>query len=331
MGFKLVQLSLKCNHPQYRIRALQVSKSPLITFQGFKIIAGTGFDRLCGTKLPEVAMKRVLIPVVLAYLTIVAAFAIYQKHLVFVPQPLDGVTTPLKYHQAYDDVNFVTSDGVTLNGWWVHHPHPSAHQPVLVYCHGNAAMLSLLAKVTGIFYSYGFDALIFDYRSYGNSEKAPLSEKAVDTDALAAYHWVQAKGYPESRIFIWGHSLGSSVAAQLATQTHPAGLFLEGAFPSIYAVSRARFPWLLVFPFMIQDKFETEKYVTERNCPLLEFHAENDTVIPIALGRKVFADAAEPKQFIVLKGIDHIDFPSVAETYRPPIEAFMKASMAAYH
>jgi len=275
-------------------------------------------------------MKRILLPILCAYLTVVAAFTIRQKQLVFVPRPLDHVTTPMKYNQPYESVSIVTSDGVTLNGWWVHHPHPSAHQPVLVYCHGNAATLSLLSKVTKIFYSYGFDALLFDYRSYGDSQKAPLSEPAVDTDALAAYQWVLAKGYPESHVFIWGHSLGSSVAAQLATHTHPAGLFLEGAFPSIYAVSRARFPWLLVFPFMIEDKFETEKYVTERTCPLLDFHAENDTVIPIALGRKVFAQAADPKQFIVLKGIDHLDFPSVAETYRPAIEAFMKASMAAY-
>jgi fermentation-respiration switch protein FrsA (DUF1100 family) len=272
-------------------------------------------------------MKRFLLPPLFAYLTILAGFVLFQKHLIFVPRPLDGITTPEVYHQAYEVVNFTASDGVTLNGWWVRHPHPLPHQPVLVYCHGNAAMLSLLAQVTSIFYSYGFDALIFDYRSYGDSEKAPLSEEAMDRDALAAYHWVKAKGYQDDQIFIWGHSLGSSVAAELATQTHPAGLFLEGAFPSIYAISRQRYPWLLIAPFMITDKFETEKYVTERTCPLMEFHAEKDTVIPIALGREVFAKALDPKQFVVLNGINHNDFPSVAEQYRQPIEDFIQACL----
>ncbi|HET9870919.1 MAG TPA: alpha/beta hydrolase, partial [bacterium] len=255
-------------------------------------------------------MKRflliLLLPALLAYLTIVAAFALKQKDLVFVPRPLDHVTTPLTYGQAYRVVDFPAADGVTLNGWWMR--HPGGRHPALVYCHGNAANLSLLAQVASLFYGYGFDALIFDYRSYGDSGKAPLSEAAVDADALGAYRWVESQGYPESRVFIWGHSLGSSVAAELATKTHPAGLFLEGAFPSIYAVSRARFPWLLVFPFMIEDKFRTEDYVKERSCPLLEVHGEKDTVIPIRLGREVFADAVPPKQWIEVPGMDHLDF-----------------------
>ncbi|HVM33289.1 MAG TPA: alpha/beta hydrolase [bacterium] len=279
-------------------------------------------------------MKRtlltLLLPALLAYLTIVAAFDLKQKQIIFVPQPLDHVTTPLKYHQPYEVVHFTAADGVTLNGWWVHHPGPPTH-PALVYCHGNAAMLSLLANVTHIFYRYGFDALVFDYRSYGDSEKAPLSEAAVDADALAAYRWVQAKGYPESRIFIWGHSLGSSVAAQLSTRTHPAGLFLEGAFPSIYDVSRARFPWLLVFPFMIHDPFRTEDYVQERTCPLLEIHGEKDTVIPIKLGEEVYARAAEPKQWIQIPQIDHLDFPSVSEQYREPIMDFVARCLKKSH
>ena len=273
------------------------------------------------------ALLTLLLPVLLAYLTIVAAFDLKQKQIIFVPQPLDHVTTPMKYHQAYEVVNFTASDGVTLNGWWVHHPGPIQNHPALVYCHGNAAMLSLLANVTHIFYSYGFDALIFDYRSYGDSQKAPLSEAAVDADALAAYNWVKSKGYQDKQIFIWGHSLGSSIAAELSTQTHPAGLFLEGAFPSIYDVSRARFPWLLVFPFMIHDKFSTEDYVRERTCPLLEVHGEKDTVIPIKLGEEVYSDAAEPKEWIEIPKIDHLDFPSVSKEYQKPIMDFVKNCM----
>ena len=138
----------------------------------------------------------------------------------------------------------------------------------------------------------------------------------------------KSKGIPDNRIIIWGHSLGSSIAAELATQTHPAGLILEGAFPSIYAVSRQRNPWLLVFPFMIEDKFETDQYVKERSCPLLETHAEKDTIIPIELGQKVFDAAASPKQWLVIQGIDHNDFPSVAYQYKEPIQDFVKTCLS---
>lgn len=267
-------------------------------------------------------LRLILIPLVLAYLSIETCYIIFQRHLIFHPVGLTG-TTPSDYHlKDYKDVSFPSFDGVTLTGWWIQHPGHDSNRPILLYCHGNADCLSQLAEVSKIFYDFGFDALIFDYRSYGGSQKAPLSEKAVDGDALAAYQWLRAKGIPDNRIMVWGHSLGSSVAAWLATQTHPAGLILEGAFPSICAVSRLRNPWLLVFPFMIWDRFETGRYVTERSCPLLEIHAEKDTVIPIELGQRVFQEVVGPKQWLAIPGIDHNDFPSVAYQYETPIRDF---------
>jgi len=268
-------------------------------------------------------VKLIFLPILLAYLSVVGFYVTTQKHLIFHPVPLDG-TTPAQYGlENYKNVSFPSFDGVTLTGWWTKHPGKDPNRPVLLYCHGNADCLSQLAEVSKIFYDFGFDTFIFDYRCYGGSQRAPLSEKALDGDALTAYQWLKAKGIPDNRIIIWGHSLGSSVAAELASSAHPAGLILEGAFPSIYAVSRQRNPWLLIFPFMISDKFETEKYVKERACPLLETHAEKDTIIPIELGRRVFEEAAKPKQWLVIKGINHNDFPSVAYRYKQPVQDFV--------
>lgn len=269
----------------------------------------------------------ILVPLVLAYLSILGFYVVFQRKMIFHPVGLTGAT-PADYHLTdYKNVSFTSYDGVTLTGWWIEHPVKDARRPVLLYCHGNADCVSQLAQVSKIFYDFGFDALIFDYRCYGGSEKAPLNERAVDGDAMAAYQWLRAKGIPDNRIIVWGHSLGSSVAAELATQTHPAGLILEGAFPSIYAVSRLRNPWLLVMPFMVLDKFETGKYVTERTCPLLEIHAEKDTIIPIELGRQVFEEASQPKQWITITGINHNDFPSVAYQYQKPIQDFEKSCL----
>jgi fermentation-respiration switch protein FrsA (DUF1100 family) len=265
--------------------------------------------------------KIILIPAALAYLTILGLFLLAQRSLIFIPTPLNG-DSPRKYGLSYQDISFTSSDGITLNGWWIQHPGGKGPRPVLLYCHGNGANLSLLSEVTRIFYDFGFDEFLFDYRSYGTSQKAPLSEKAVDLDALAAYHWLQTKGIPENHILVWGHSLGSSVAAWLATQTHPAGLILEGAFPSTLAISRQRYPWLWVPPFLVKDPFKTVDYVQKRSCPLLEFHAEKDTIIPIQLGEKVFAEAAEPKQWVLVKGINHNDFPSVASQYKDVVMNF---------
>jgi len=268
-------------------------------------------------------LKIVLIPLTLAYLTILGLYIGNQRKLIYFPTKLNG-TTPTKYGLThFKDVTFPSSDGVTLTGWWIEHPHKDPKRPVLLYCHGNAANLSLLSEVSRIFYDFGFDALLVDYRSYGSSQKAPLTEEAVGEDALAAYRWLQAKGIPEGRIVVWGHSLGAAIAAKLATRVNPAGLILEGALDSVNGMAREKFPWLLVPGFLIWDKFDAERYVTQRACPLLQFHAEKDTIIPIELGEKVFEKAAGPKQWMVVKDIDHNDFPSVAYQYKKPIMDFV--------
>ncbi len=262
----------------------------------------------------------VLVPLVAAYLTIVFSYYADQKNMIFVPQKNNG-TTPQKYGLTdYTDVKFKNPEGQTLDAWWISHQDGQTH-PTLLYCHGNAANLSLLSEVSKLFYDFGFDALIFDYRAYGDSEgsKSDLSEKAVDEDAMSAFQWLKDKGIDEKTILIWGQSLGSAVAAELATQTHPAGLILEGAFPSIYDVCRFRYPWLMIFPFMIHDQFNTIQYVTERTCPLLEIHGESDTIIPFALGQQVYQAAVDPKQWIPVPNMNHMDFPSLATQYQQQI------------
>jgi hypothetical protein len=262
----------------------------------------------------------VLIPLVAAYITIVFSYYADQKNMVFVPHKNDG-TTPQKFGLTdYTDVKFKNPEGQMLDAWWICHQDGQTH-PTLLYCHGNAANLSLLSQVSKLFYDFGFDALIFDYRAYGDSEgtKSDLSEKAVDEDAMSAFQWLKDKGIDEHSIIIWGQSLGSSVAAELATQTHPAGLILEGAFPSIYDVCRFRYPWLLIFPFMIHDQFNTIQYVTQRICPLLEIHGESDTIIPFALGQQVYQAAADPKQWLPVPNMNHMDFPSLATQYQQQI------------
>src|SRR5208282_2156039 len=108
--------------------------------------------------------KIILIPVVLAYLTVLGIFLLAQRSLIFFPTPLNG-DTPQKFGLSYKEVSFPSLDGTTLTGWWLKHPGENSARPVLLYCHGNGANLSLLSEVSRIFYDFGFDELLFDYRS----------------------------------------------------------------------------------------------------------------------------------------------------------------------
>jgi fermentation-respiration switch protein FrsA (DUF1100 family) len=250
------------------------------------------------------------------YITIVLVFVVLQRTLIYSPTPA-GPNTPAQFSVPYQDVTITASDETKLAGWWLNHEGLEP-RPVLIYCHGNGATLSSLAHVAAMFYKFGWDALLIDYRHYGNSQDGPsgLTEQGVHRDVQAGYDWLKARGVLEKNIIVWGHSLGSSFAAWLASNNHPAGLVLEGSFPSAYAMARYRYPWLLIPKFLIWDKLETGLYVTRRNFPLLVIHAENDTIIPLELGQEVFELASKPKEFLLVPGIDHNDLPSVIDRYK---------------
>ncbi|MBN8547850.1 MAG: alpha/beta hydrolase [Deltaproteobacteria bacterium] len=251
----------------------------------------------------------------LAYLTATLFLVVRQRSFIYRPRAF-APKTPADFAAPFESLRIPTPHGAELEAWWLRHPGENA-RPTIVYCHGNAADLSSLAEVSSIFYSWGWNALLFDYSGYGKSSPATngFSEELLLADAQAAYDFAKAQ-VPETSILVWGHSLGSSVAARLAAQNSPAGLILEGAFPNLLSMARRRYPWAPIFSWMLFDHFETETYVLRRAYPLLVMHGEGDRVIPVALGRKVYETAAEPKQWLLVPEIGHKDFPSVSARYR---------------
>lgn len=217
-----------------------------------------------------------------------------------------------------------TGAGGSLEAWWVTR---EGAKVTLLYCHGNAATLNQLKHVAALFKDFGVNALLFDYRGYGASDFVQPNEETLAEDARAAYDWLKnVKELSDSRIVIWGHSLGAAVASRLAVERSPAALITEGAFTSVREMARSVYPWLYLHPAMIWDKFEVSVHLAQRRMPLLMLHAEHDAVIPLEIGRRAFASAAEPKTWITLREIGHNDFPSVEGLYREQILEFINSS-----
>jgi fermentation-respiration switch protein FrsA (DUF1100 family) len=146
--------------------------------------------------------------------------------------------------------------------------------------------------------------LLADYRGYGRSEGRP-SERGVYADARAALaHLTDERGVPEDRVVVFGRSLGGGVAVELARGRDLAGLILESTFTSITDVARAAFGPLAG---VLGRRFDSASKVAELRCPLLFFHGDRDTIVPYALGQRLFEQAPEPKAFETLRGAGHND------------------------
>ncbi|MBT5231031.1 MAG: alpha/beta hydrolase [Methylococcales bacterium] len=197
-------------------------------------------------------------------------------------------------------VTLKTADHVNISSYFL--PNPKANKALLLF-HGNAGNASDRLPEAEVFHSYGLNVLLMDYRGYGLSEGSP-SEGGIYKDAAAGLAYLQAQGFRTEEIFLYGRSLGTTVAVELA-QYHPyAGLILLSPLSSGKNVAKYRgISWLIPF----QNPFNSLEKIPKNTAPLLLVHGEQDRVLPINMGQDLFAAAKEPKQFLAVKEGGHND------------------------
>jgi fermentation-respiration switch protein FrsA (DUF1100 family) len=224
-----------------------------------------------------------------------------EKGIVFFPDPY-LVGTPADFGLEFEDVFFEAADGVQLHGWWV----PKAGAPVLLWLHGNAGNISnRLENIKLLHDLVGVQILIFDYREYGRSQ-GRISREGTFKDAAAAYRYVTGvRGIPARDLVIFGRSLGTALATDLAVQ-HPCRcLVLESAFTNSSDMAKMMAPFL--FDWRPQIPYDNLGKIDKVKVPVLVIHGAHDEIIPVDMGRRVFAAAPSPKDLYVIPGAHHND------------------------
>ncbi len=147
---------------------------------------------------------------------------------------------------------------------------------LIVYYHGNARDLNRAGKFAPDFTKNGYDVLMIDYRGYGKS-RGEFSEKGLISDSEAAYNYAK-KLFPENKIVVYGKSLGSGIATQIASVNNPKLLLLETPYFNFPDVAYHFFSFI---PFKILSKYQfaTDQFITKVKCPIHLFHGTNDGLV----------------------------------------------------
>jgi len=248
-------------------------------------------------------MTWAVVTAALLYLIILLVLWLAESRLVFFPGNERTLTpAPAALGLRTERIEFAAEDSVPLVGWIM----PSASTPSgfwLLICHGNAGNLSQFDRP--VHYAgltrLGLNLLAFDYRGYGESGGA-VSEQGLYRDADASYRYLRdQRGVPADRIIIFGHSLGSAVAVDLASRMPAAGLIVEGALISAVHRGQELYPYIPV-RWLARSRFSSIDKVSHITVPKLFLHAVRDEVIPLAHGHRLFEAAPEPKRFVELEG-----------------------------
>jgi fermentation-respiration switch protein FrsA (DUF1100 family) len=224
-----------------------------------------------------------------------------EKGIVFFPDP-HLVGTPQDVGLEYEDVWFEAPDGIQLHGWWV----PKAEAPVLVWFHGNAGNIShRLENIQLLHDLVGVQVFIFDYREYGRSQ-GRISREGTFADAAAAYRFVaETRKVPAGDIIFFGRSLGTALATDLAVKHPCRGLILESAFTNSSDMAKMLAPFL--FDWRPRVPYDNLGKIAKVKAPVLIIHGEDDEIIPVEMGRRVFAAANPPKDLYIIPGAHHND------------------------
>ncbi len=244
----------------------------------------------------------------------------FENLFVFQPAPWEDRNWSQLSGLPLEEIWIPVDDEVTVFGWFI---NAGRRSPVMFWCHGNAGNVSHRLENIRQLHKRGISICIFDYRGYGRSTGIP-SEAGLYQDALVIYDYlVHQRQVPPERLILFGRSLGSCVAGEVAVQRLSAGLILEGAFPTIQSMSDYHY-YGLPARWVMDLEFNLAQKVSALAVPLLVIHGERDSVVPIGLGRQVFDAAPEPKQWYEVLGAEHNDVPFVGgERYFEEIQAFL--------
>jgi fermentation-respiration switch protein FrsA (DUF1100 family) len=202
----------------------------------------------------------------------------------------------------FEDVYFTTADKLKINAWYV--PCDKA-KFTLLFCHGNASnIMDRLDKIQ-LLHRIGMNIFIFDYRGFGKSEGKP-AELGIYLDARAAYDYLlNSLKINPAEIILYGESLGSAVAIDLASKKQVGGLILEGGFSSGKDMAAKIYPFLPGFIF--SNIFDSTSKIRNIRAPILFIHGRQDQIVPLKLAYKLYHAANVPKEFVELPG-DHNSF-----------------------
>jgi pimeloyl-ACP methyl ester carboxylesterase len=240
--------------------------------------------------------------VALYVLVLIAAWRM-QERIVWQPPRL--VVQPEALAQRID---YTSDDGQPLYAYLV--GQPTRARGLLIAYHGNADLAAWRVPwAVEVERRTGWAVLVPEYRGYGGLSGSP-SYLSSQRDARATYRLVRERLADDTTsIALYGHSLGSAVAAELAKDHPPSALLLEAPFTSARDMARAMLalPVAAAWRAIARVHFDTRAVVASLHMPVSVVHGESDGIIPIRMGRAVHAAARVPGELLVVPGAGHND------------------------
>lgn len=221
-----------------------------------------------------------------------------QEKMLFYPETLP-TDYKFTFKEEFEEHFFKVEEGVKLHGLLF---HADSGKGLIFYLHGNAGSNRSWGEIAGVYLQNNYDFFILDYRGYGKSQGRIRSELQLYNDLNIVYDSLK-QTYQESKIIITGYSIGTGLAAQLASVNDPKLLILKAPYYNMTDLIKHYFK--IIPSFLIRYKFSTNEYIIKLKCPVIIFHGDKDEVIYHGSSLKLAKLFKKEDELIILEGQKH--------------------------
>lgn len=235
-----------------------------------------------------------------SYLIFLVLMYAFQRELLYLPN--ERYLTPEQMGITnISEVNIKTEDGLELLSWY---KKPELGQKTIVFFHGNASNINGRVGLFRKIIRNGYGLLALEYRGYSSNPGEP-DEAGLYSDARAAVNFlIKEQKIAEKDLILFGRSLGTGVAVQMATEFDTDSLVMISPYDSMPDVAQHLY-WYLPAKYLLKDKFDSASKAHLISEPVYIFHGPEDRVVPIENGRKLYSKITSEKTFIELEGVGH--------------------------
>ncbi|MDN5202720.1 alpha/beta fold hydrolase [Fulvivirgaceae bacterium BMA10] len=241
---------------------------------------------------------KVLKVLTISYVMVCALLFFFQEKLIFFPQKLDKAYK-FSFDQEFREISVNTEDQKKLHGLLFKTQNSKG---LIFYLHGNAGSVASWGGVAKTYTDLNYGVFMLDYRGFGKSEGSISSQEQIFQDMQSAYSQMLNE-YDENEIIVLGYSIGTGLAAKIASTNNPKLLILQAPYYSLIDMMKHTYP--IIPTFILKYKFETNKYIKDCKMPIVIFHGNQDKVIYYNSSVKLKSIMKSTDRLITLDGQGH--------------------------
>ncbi len=245
-------------------------------------------------------IKQIIYFLVTFYVTSLVMMFVFQRNLMYAPSSLSE--GQLAHSGPFKVLEIQTGAGLLLRSW---RSDGDPSKKTFLFFHGNAGNAADRMSMMQMLFQAGHTVVLAEYRGYGDNPGTPTEDKLMG-DAQLLIDELLNQGLEVSDIILMGRSLGTGVATYLAAEYDVAALVLISPFSTMVDVAGEHYPYFPV-SLLIRDRFDNLAKIKNVTAPLLIFHGEEDQIVPLPYGLKLYEAAEGQKEFIRLPGWGHND------------------------